>query len=95
YMRGQKKAKEEAKKRDYIKKYLPAIGEAIRDILALPDDKVDIMLDNMKIVLEASRAKGSKNTDDDDDNDDTNPDEIINSANDDANEYDDDSSNDE
>ena len=60
YVRGQKKAKEESKKRDYIKKYLPAIGEAVRDILALEDEKVDKMLDNMKIVLEDSRNKGKK-----------------------------------
>ncbi len=70
YTRGQKKAKEEAKKKDYIKKYLPAIGEAVRDILALPDDKVDKMLDNMRIVLEASRNKG-KNSGDDDSDDET------------------------
>ena len=66
FTRGQKKAKEEAKKRDYIKKYLPAIGEAVRDILALPDEKVDKMLDNMKIVLEDSRNKGIKSEEDSD-----------------------------
>ncbi len=60
YTRSQKKAKEEAKKKDYIKKYLPAIGEAVRDILALPDDTVELMLDNMKIVLEASRNKNGQ-----------------------------------
>lgn len=60
FTRGQKKAKEEAKKRDYIKKYLPAIGEAVRDILALPDETVEKMLENMKVVLEDSRAKGVK-----------------------------------
>ncbi len=65
YVRGQKKAKEEAKKRDYIKKYLPAIGEAVRDILALPDEKVEKMLENMKVVLEDSRTKGGKKSDDD------------------------------
>ena len=65
YIRGQKKAKDEAKKRDYIKKYLPAIGEAVRDILALPDDQVEKMLENMKIVLEDSRTKGKKSSEDD------------------------------
>ena len=56
-MSGQRKAREEAKKRDYIKKYLPAIGEAVRDILNLSDGKVNKMLDNLKIVLEKSRTE--------------------------------------
>ncbi|MBI9018734.1 MAG: DNA topoisomerase VI subunit B [Phycisphaerae bacterium] len=60
YLRGVKKHKEEAKKKSYIKKYLPAIGEAIRDILELPDNKVEAMLEDLKNILEETRANKVK-----------------------------------
>ncbi|MBN1764750.1 MAG: DNA topoisomerase VI subunit B [Sedimentisphaerales bacterium] len=57
YLRGQKRKREEALKRSYIEKYLPAIGEALRDILTLKDRQVNTMLANLEHVLERSRTK--------------------------------------
>ena len=47
--------KQELKKRSYIEKYIPAIGEALRDILDLKDAQVRLVCDNLKDVLEKSR----------------------------------------
>ena len=47
--------KQELKKRSYIEKYIPAIGEALRDILDLKDKQVDKVCDDLKDVLERSR----------------------------------------
>jgi len=57
YLRGQKRRREEALKRSYIEKYLPAIGEALRDILTLKDRQVSACLKNLEHVLEHSRSK--------------------------------------
>jgi len=45
----------EMKKRSYIEKYIPAIGEALGDILNLKDKQVDRLCQNLKVVLERSR----------------------------------------
>ncbi|MFA6134235.1 MAG: DNA topoisomerase VI subunit B [Phycisphaerae bacterium] len=45
----------EMKKRSYIEKYIPAIGEALRDILKLKDKEVASLCANLKDVLERSR----------------------------------------
>ncbi len=45
----------EMKKRSYIEKYIPAIGEALRDILELGDRQVSKVCGDLKIVLERSR----------------------------------------
>ncbi len=42
-------------KRDYIKTYLPPIGEALRDILALQETQVDRLVGRLKDTLEKSR----------------------------------------
>jgi len=55
HLRGVKRQHEEAKKQSYIKKYLPAIGEALQDILALKDQQVRNALDNLAYMLEHSR----------------------------------------
>ena len=47
--------KQELKKRSYIEQYIPAIGEALRDILELKDRQVTRVCDNLKDVLERSR----------------------------------------
>jgi len=60
FLRGKKRERDEALKRGYIEKYLPAIGEALRDILTLNDKQIDVMLDNLEHVLEASRGKNKK-----------------------------------
>jgi len=57
YLRGQKHQREEALKRTYIEKYLPAIGEALKDILVLKDKQVKDVLTNLEYILEHSRGK--------------------------------------
>jgi DNA topoisomerase VI subunit B len=56
HLRGEKRRRDEALKRSYIEKYLPAIGEALRDILALKDGQVNSCLKNLEYVLERSRT---------------------------------------
>ncbi len=56
YLRGVKRQKEEALKRSYIEKYLPAIGEACKDIMGLNDKDVNTMLENLEFVLEHTRT---------------------------------------
>jgi DNA topoisomerase-6 subunit B len=46
---------QEMKKRGYIEKYIPAIGEALRDILELNDRDVAKVCNNLKHVLERTR----------------------------------------
>jgi len=55
YVRRQKRIKMELQKRSYIETYLPSIGEALRDILALKDKQVDRVVDRLKDTLEKSR----------------------------------------
>ena len=55
HVRRQKKMKQEMMKRDYIKTYLPHIGEALRDILELKDKQVNNVVDKLKDTLEKSR----------------------------------------
>ena len=57
HLRGVKRRREEALKRSYIEKYLPAIGEALKDILTLKDRQVKTVLTNLEHVLEHSRKK--------------------------------------
>jgi DNA topoisomerase-6 subunit B len=47
--------RQEMKKRSYIQKYIPAIGEALQDILDLKDKQVDQICEDLKGVLERSR----------------------------------------
>ena len=47
--------KQELKKRSYIEQYIPAIGEALRDILDLGDRQVTRVCSDLKGVLERSR----------------------------------------
>ncbi len=47
--------KQELKKRSYIQKYIPAIGEALRDILDLKEKQVNGVCENLRDVLERSR----------------------------------------
>ena len=53
YVRKQHKAKDEAKKKSYLEKYVPIIGEALKEIL--PDTKPTIVTKNLQEVLEKSR----------------------------------------
>ncbi|NBB95697.1 MAG: DNA topoisomerase VI subunit B [Planctomycetes bacterium] len=45
----------ELKKRSYIEKYIPAIGEALKDMLDLSEKQTDDVCENLKDVLERSR----------------------------------------
>ncbi len=55
HIRKTVRVNQELKKRSYIQKYIPAIGEALRDILALKDKQVDKVCEDLKDILEKSR----------------------------------------
>ncbi len=55
HVRRQKRIKDEMVKRGYIETYLPAIGEALQDILNLKDKQVTMVVDRLKDTLERSR----------------------------------------
>ncbi|MBS3735135.1 MAG: DNA topoisomerase VI subunit B [Phycisphaerae bacterium] len=50
-----RRMRQELKKRSYIEKYIPAIGEALQDILNLKDRQVTGVCDNLKDILQRSR----------------------------------------
>jgi DNA topoisomerase-6 subunit B len=55
YVRRQKRIKQEMIKRDYIKTYLPYIGEALEDILSLKKKQTATVVDRLRETLEKSR----------------------------------------
>jgi DNA topoisomerase-6 subunit B len=55
HIRKTHRIRQELQKRSYIEKYIPAIGEALRDILDLKDRQVQTVCNNLKDVLERSR----------------------------------------
>jgi len=55
YLRRKKRIQQELAKRSYIETYLPYIGEALQDILALKQKQVDTVITKLKRVLEKSR----------------------------------------
>ncbi|MGC9454989.1 MAG: DNA topoisomerase VI subunit B [Phycisphaerae bacterium] len=55
HVRRTVRMRQELKKRSYIEKYIPAIGEALRDILDLKEKQVDKTCEQLKGVLERSR----------------------------------------
>jgi len=55
HIRKTHRIRQELKKRSYIEKYIPAIGEALRDILQLKPRQVDRICGDLKTVLERSR----------------------------------------
>ncbi len=57
YLRGEKRKRQELLKRSYIEKYLPAIGEALRDILSLKEPEVEKVVNQLEHVLETTRMK--------------------------------------
>jgi len=58
YLKRQRRIKQELMKRGYIETYLPYIGEALKDILALKDKDVTHVVNKLKIVLEKTRKVG-------------------------------------
>jgi DNA topoisomerase VI subunit B len=57
YLRRERRRKDEEKKRGYIEKYLPAIGEALQEILDLKDRQVSRVVNKLEVVLEKTRTK--------------------------------------
>ena len=55
HIRKGHRVNQELKKRSYIEKYIPAIGEALRDILSLKDAQVTTVCARLRDVLERSR----------------------------------------
>ena len=55
YLKRQHRQKRELMKHSYISKYIPTIGEALQEILALRDSQVKTVNDRLKDVLEKSR----------------------------------------
>ena len=60
FLRGRRREREEAMKRSYIDKYLPAIGEALQDILSLKDQEISTMLGRLEGILDETRTKKPK-----------------------------------
>jgi DNA topoisomerase-6 subunit B len=55
FVRKRRRMADEAKKRAHIEKYIPAIGRALQEILALSDKQRDLTVTNLKEILERSR----------------------------------------
>ncbi len=55
YLRKQKRIQKELKRRDYIETYMPYIGEALQEILALEKGQVKTVNRKLKNVLERTR----------------------------------------
>jgi DNA topoisomerase-6 subunit B len=55
FVRRRKREADEQKKRAYIEKYIPTIGEALQEILGFTDRKRDSTVVNLKKILERTR----------------------------------------
>jgi DNA topoisomerase-6 subunit B len=55
FVRRRKREADEEKKRAYITKYIPTIGEALQEIIGFSDRKRDKTIENLKTILERSR----------------------------------------
>ncbi len=55
FVRRRRREADELKKRSYIEKYIPTIGEALQEILGFNDKHRDKTITNLKTVLERSR----------------------------------------
>lgn len=55
FVRHRRRAADEAKKRSYIEKYIPHIGDALQRILGLSDARRDRAVEDLKKILERSR----------------------------------------
>ena len=56
FIKRKKKAADEFKKKSYIKKYIPHIGIALKEILNLNDKQEQKVIDNLTDILERSRS---------------------------------------
>ncbi|MGD2176014.1 MAG: DNA topoisomerase VI subunit B, partial [Candidatus Brocadiaceae bacterium] len=57
FLRRRKKRVEEERKREYIQKYIPHIGEALQEILQFSDKEREGVVENLTTVLEKTRSK--------------------------------------
>jgi DNA topoisomerase-6 subunit B len=55
FVRRRKREADELKKRAYIEKYIPTIGEALQEILNFTDARRDKTVEQLKSILERSR----------------------------------------
>jgi DNA topoisomerase-6 subunit B len=55
FVRHRRRTADEMKKRSYIEKYIPHIGDALQQILGLPDKRRDKTIETLKVILERSR----------------------------------------
>ncbi len=55
FVRRRRREADELKKRSYIQKYIPTIGEALQEILGFSDAKRDKTVDSLKSILEKTR----------------------------------------
>jgi len=56
FINKRRRAVEAEKKRTYIEKYIPHIAGSLAGILGLPDKKRDVMLEELREILERSRS---------------------------------------
>jgi DNA topoisomerase-6 subunit B len=57
FLRRRRREADERQKRAYIEKYIPYIGEALRDILGLGEARTSQTVDKLKTILERSRRR--------------------------------------
>jgi DNA topoisomerase-6 subunit B len=55
FVRRRKREADEHKKRSYIEKYIPHIGDALQEILGFSDARRDETVEKLKLILERSR----------------------------------------
>jgi DNA topoisomerase-6 subunit B len=55
FVRKRKREADESKKRSYIEKYIPHIGDALQQILGFSDGRRETTVSNLKTILERSR----------------------------------------
>ena len=55
FVRKRRREADELKKRSYIEKYIPTIGEALQEILGFSDRKRDKTVKNLQTILQRSR----------------------------------------
>ena len=57
FIRKRKREADELKKREYIQKYIPTIGEALQEILGFNDAKRDQAVENLTEIMERTRTR--------------------------------------
>ena len=55
FVRKRRREADELKKRTYIEKYIPTIGEALQEILGFSDRRREKTIENLQTILQRSR----------------------------------------